>query len=153
MNTNRNSSNNNTTSSSSTTTTTTTSSTRSSSTSISTEPGVYTNPLGIPYPELAKGGILLTPQQQDELAELYEDVIGTPMNTPVMALIRQCAKEGMTYEVIREAVMVTGLAPNPTGFYLRAVLRRWCMDAIKTQDDLRADRSERRRELKSRRRW
>ena len=49
--------------------------------------------------------------------------------------------EGMRPSVVIEAAKVTGDAPRPTPYYMRAVLRRWLRDGILTDDALAADKA------------
>lgn len=118
----RSSSTSSSTTSSSTTTTTTSSTTTGSS--IPTHPGV------------------LTVDQWDEIKTLFEGCGLGVLSMPVVYMIRDFVGQGMTYEVIREAIMETGFAPRPSAYYLRAVLNRAAGDDIQTLDEWNAAKSE-----------
>ena len=90
--------------------------------------------------ENAGGGII----SDDDLCTIrdsYVTYIGQQMTAMVAREIEDALKDGMTPSVVIDAVRITGDAPRPTPYYLRAVLRRWRRDRILTPDALAADRA------------
>lgn len=104
--------------------TTTTTSSSSTTTGIPTTPGV------------------LTSDQWDELRTIYEGCGLGLLSMPVSLMIQDFNKDGMSYEVIREAIIETGFAPRPSAYYLRAVLTRASGDDIQTLDEWNAAKAE-----------
>ena len=104
--------------------TTTTTSSSSTTTGIPTTPGV------------------LTSDQWDELRTIYEGCGLGLLSMPVSLMIQDFNKDGMSYEVIREAIIETGFAPRPSAYYLRAVLTRAAGDDIQTLDEWNAAKAE-----------
>ena len=104
--------------------TTTTTSSSSTTTGIPTTPGV------------------LTSEQWDELRTIYEGCGLGLLSMPVSLMIQDFNRQGMTYEVIREAIIETGFAPRPSAYYLRAVLNRAAGDDIQTLDEWNAAKAE-----------
>ena len=76
-------------------------------------------------------GVLPGPHDLERLRQAYEEVIGR-LNSIVAGEIERYLKRGMEVDLIIEAIECTAWAPNPTPYYLRAVLRRWAGQGVWT---------------------
>lgn len=88
------------------------------------------------YPE----GII-TPDDLMAIRDAYVTYVGQPMTAMVAHEVEAALADGMRPSVVIEATKVTGDAPRPTPYYMRAVLRRWLRDGILTDDALAADKA------------
>lgn len=71
-------------------------------------------------------GVLFAPEDGAEIARLYKECIGKYINGAVAAYIESCLRNSpLTVQDIKDAIEVTGWAPQPSARYLRAVLRDW----------------------------
>ena len=75
------------------------------------------------------------------IRDAYVTYIGQPMTAMVAHEVEAALADGMRPSVVIEAAKVTGDAPRPTPYYMRAVLRRWLRDGILTDDALAADKA------------
>lgn len=75
------------------------------------------------------------------IRDAYVTYVGQPMTAMVAHEVEAALAEGMRPSVVIEAARVTGDAPRPTPYYMRAVLRRWIRDGILTDDALAADKA------------
>ena len=98
---------------------------------------------------------IITPDDLMAIRDAYVTYVGQPMTAMVAHEIEAALAGGMRPSVVIEAAKVTGDAPRPTPYYLRAVLRRWLRDGILTDDALAADRAayEQQRAAKSSNDW
>ena len=84
-------------------------------------------------------------------SEDYEAIRGAYVSnigemTPAAArMIERFIGCGIAPTVICEACGETGLAPQPSAYYLRAILARYAQQGILTMDDLERERAERMR--------
>ena len=83
----------------------------------------------------------ITPDDLIAIRDAYVTYVGQPMTAMVAREVEAALAEGMRPSVVIEAAKVTGDAPRPTPYYMRAVLRRWLRDGILTDDALAADRA------------
>ena len=84
---------------------------------------------------------IITPDDLMAIRDAYVTYVGQPMTAMVAHEVEAALAEGMRPSVVIEATKVTGDAPRPTPYYMRAVLRRWLRDGILTDDALAADRA------------
>lgn len=98
---------------------------------------------------------IITPDDLMAIRDAYVTYVGQPMTAMVAHEVEAALAEGMRPSIIIEAAKVTGDAPRPTPYYMRAVLRRWLRDGILTDDALAADRAayEQQRSAKSSNDW
>ena len=80
----------------------------------------------------------ITPDDLMAIRDAYVTYVGQPMTAMVAHEVEAALAEGMRPSVVIEAARVTGDAPRPTPYYMRAVLRRWLRDGILTDDALAA---------------
>lgn len=73
----------------------------------------------------------------ERIAKAYTDAISPEIPTMAAKLMEQCLADGMTPELIIEAIDQTGWAQRPSPHYLRAILRRCREQGIKTIDQYR----------------
>lgn len=84
-------------------------------------------------------------------SEDYEAIRGAYVSnigemTPAAArMIERFIGCGITPTVICEACEETGMAPQPSAYYLRAILSRYARQGILTMDDVERERAERQR--------
>lgn len=97
----------------------------------------------------------ITPDDLMAIRDAYVTYVGQPMTAMVAHEVEAALAGGMRPSVVIEAAKVTGDAPRPTPYYMRAVLRRWLRDGILTDDALAADRAayEQQRAAKSSNDW
>lgn len=86
-------------------------------------------------------GPFITPDDLMAIRDAYVAYVGQPMTAMVAREVEAALADGMRPSVVIEAAKVTGDAPRPTPYYMRAVLRRWIRDSILTDDALAADRA------------
>ena len=86
-------------------------------------------------------GHIITPDDLMAIRDAYVAYVGQPMTAMVAREVEAALADGMRPSVVIEAAKVTGDAPRPTPYYMRAVLRRWIRDSILTDDALAADRA------------
>lgn len=84
---------------------------------------------------------IITPDDLMAIRDAYVTYVGQPMTAMVAREVEAALAEGMRPSVVIEAAKVTGDAPRPTPYYMRAVLRRWLRDGVLTDDALAADRA------------
>ena len=84
---------------------------------------------------------IITPDDLMAIRDAYVTYVGQPMTAMVAHEVEAALADGMRPSVVIEAAKVTGDAPRPTPYYMRAVLRRWLRDGILTDDALAADRA------------
>ena len=84
---------------------------------------------------------IITPDDLMAIRDAYVTYIGQPMTAMVAHEVEAALADGMRPSVVIEAARVTGDAPRPTPYYMRAVLRRWLRDGILTDDALAADKA------------
>ena len=84
---------------------------------------------------------IIAPDDLMAIRDAYVTYVGQPMTAMVAHEVEAALADGMRPSVVIEAAKVTGDAPRPTPYYLRAVLRRWLRDGILTDDALAADRA------------
>ena len=73
-------------------------------------------------------GVPISQEDGEEIARLYKDCIGTYINGSVAAYIESCLRNSpLTVQDVKDAIEITGWAPQPSARYLRAVLRDWWM--------------------------
>ena len=84
---------------------------------------------------------IITPDDLMAIRDSYVTYVGQPMTAMVAHEVEAALAEGMRPSVVIEAARVTGDAPRPTPYYMRAVLRRWIRDGILTDDALAADKA------------
>ena len=84
---------------------------------------------------------IITPDDLMAIRDAYVTCVGQPMTAMVAHEVEAALAEGMRPSVVIEAARVTGDAPRPTPYYMRAVLRRWLRDGILTDDALAADKA------------
>ena len=84
---------------------------------------------------------IITPDDLMAIRDAYVTYVGQPMTAMVAHEVEAALAEGMRPSVVIEASRVTGDAPRPTPYYMRAVLRRWLRDGILTDDALAADKA------------
>lgn len=97
----------------------------------------------------------ITPDDLMAIRDAYVTYVGQPMTAMVAHEVEAALAGGMRPSVVIEAAKVTGDAPRPTPYYMRAVLRRWLRDGILADDALAADRAayEQQRAAKSSNDW
>ena len=84
---------------------------------------------------------IITPDDLMAIRDAYVTYVGQPMTAMVAHEVEAALADGMRPSVVIEAAKVTGDAPRPTPYYMRAVLRRWLRDNILTDDALAADKA------------
>ena len=84
---------------------------------------------------------IITPDDLMAIRDAYVTYVGQPMTAMVAHEVEAALADGMRPSVVIEATKVTGDAPRPTPYYMRAVLRRWLRDGILTDDALAADKA------------
>lgn len=84
---------------------------------------------------------IITPDDLMAIRDAYVTYVGQPMTAMVAHEIEAALAGGMRPSVVIEAAKVTGDAPRPTPYYMRAVLRRWLRDGVLTDDALAADKA------------
>lgn len=84
---------------------------------------------------------IITPDDLMAIRDAYVTYVGQPMTAMVAHEVEAALADGMHPSIVIEAAKVTGDAPRPTPYYMRAVLRRWLRDGILTDDALAADRA------------
>lgn len=84
---------------------------------------------------------IITPDDLMAIRDAYVTYVGQPMTAMVAHEVEAALADGMRPSVVIEAARVTGDAPRPTPYYMRAVLRRWLRDGILSDDALAADRA------------
>lgn len=84
---------------------------------------------------------IITPDDLMAIRDAYVAYVGQPMTAMVAREVEAALADGMRPSVVIEAAKVTGDAPRPTPYYMRAVLRRWIRDGILTDDALAADKA------------
>ena len=84
---------------------------------------------------------IITPDDLMAIRDAYVTYVGQPMTAMVAHEVETALADGMRPSVVIEAARVTGDAPRPTPYYMRAVLRRWLRDGILTNDALAADKA------------
>ena len=84
---------------------------------------------------------IITPDDLMAIRDAYVTYVGQPMTAMVAHEVEAALADGMRPSVVIEAAKVTGDAPRPTPYYMRAVLRRWIRDGILTDDALAADKA------------
>jgi len=89
----------------------------------------------------ARARATVSPEELDSIRSAYERTVGQPLTALIAHEIEDALADGMFAAVVMEAITVTGWAPRPSPYYLRAVLRRWRRDGVLTVDQLAADRA------------
>ena len=84
---------------------------------------------------------IITPDDLMAIRDAYVTYVGQPMTAMVAHEVEAALADGMRPSVVIEAAKVTGDAPRPTPYYMRAVLRRWLRDGVLTDDALAADKA------------
>lgn len=71
----------------------------------------------------------LPPTEAMELiGKAYRENIGPQITAAVARMIEDALRSGMDVDTVVMAIEETGLAPRPSAFYLRAVLKNWAME-------------------------
>lgn len=68
------------------------------------------------------------PEDSDRIREAYEDNVAERMTQAAANIIEHAYQEGLEVEEIIMAIEETGLAPSPSPYYLRAILRNWLVN-------------------------
>ena len=84
-------------------------------------------------------GVSIIEAQLEDLAPLYEDVMGQPMNIPVCKKLAYYL-DVMSPSVIRAAIEDTAMARYPSPRYLFAILERCTFDEIYTIEDWKREK-------------
>lgn len=71
----------------------------------------------------------MSPEDLAAIREAYEDNIGR-LTAAAAHLIEQTYEDGMFPQDIIWAIEETGLAPQPSAYYLRAVLTNWAREGV-----------------------
>lgn len=79
----------------------------------------------------APGVCIISPEDGERICRAYTENVGT-MTSAVAGIITAAVKDGLTVDNIIMAINETGLAPRPTAYYLRAILRNWCQYGVTT---------------------
>lgn len=74
-------------------------------------------------------GRVMRPEECEAIKEAYNDNIGA-MTGAVAKIIEQAFEAGLTSEEIIMAIEETGLAPNPSPYYMRAILKNWAESGV-----------------------
>ena len=93
----------------------------------------------------AAGRVPPTPFEWEQIRQTYVDVLGA-LNCVKAHDIEEAVNLGLSASAVLDAIEQTALAPRPTHYYLRAVLRRYANWGIFTREAAEKDRNERRRE-------
>ena len=91
------------------------------------------------------GRVPPTPFEWEQIRQTYVDVLGA-LNCVKAHDIEEAVNQGVQPSAILDAIEQTALAPRPTHYYLRAVLRRYANWGIFTREAAEKDRNERKRE-------
>ena len=89
--------------------------------------------------------VLPSALEWEEIRQTYVDVLGA-LNCVKAHDIEEAINQGLQPSAILDAIEQTALAPRPTHYYLRAVLRRYATWGIFTREAAEKDRNERKRE-------
>lgn len=73
-------------------------------------------------------GVLANPETCELILRAYRENIGPEITGAVAKIIEDAISSGMDIDTVIMAIEETGLAPRPSAFYLRAILRNWAMD-------------------------
>ena len=76
------------------------------------------------YNILHGAGRALSPEEKEAIREAYLDNIGT-MTGAAAKVIEKAFQEGVSAADIVTAIEETGLAPRPSGYYLKKILDTW----------------------------
>jgi len=98
-----------------------------SSSTIDTEPGVFTSPMDL-----------------EKIRQAYKEILGD-LNVFKAHDIEIALSKHLQVSAILDAIEQTALAPRPSHVYFRAILERYVRHAIYTADDAQKERQERRR--------
>lgn len=63
----------------------------------------------------------------ERIAQTYMDNIAPEITAAAAHIIEDALRAGMDADTVILAIEETGLAPRPSAFYLRAILRNWAM--------------------------
>lgn len=74
-------------------------------------------------------GVSYTKEDLDEIRAAYEDNIGT-LTGAAACMIEEAMMHGISPSDVIMAIEDTGMAPRPTPYYLRAILRRWAETGV-----------------------
>lgn len=64
------------------------------------------------------------------ILKAYTDNIAPTMTQAVANMIKNAIQKGLSQNDIIHAIEITGFAPKPTPWYLRAVLNNWCENGV-----------------------
>ena len=113
-------------------------STTTTSSSVNTQPGVHT----------------LDAHEWEMIRQEYVNILG-PLNIYKAQDIEMAVDHGLEASAILEAIEQTAMARRPSHYYLRAILKRYLVNNLRTAADVQRDREERARErnLANRQQW
>lgn len=74
---------------------------------------------------------MVSAEDGERIFTAYTENVGM-MTEAVSKLILTAIHDGLTVDNIIMAIEETGLAPRPTAYYLRAILRNWCQYGVTT---------------------
>lgn len=69
----------------------------------------------------------------------YRACVGDSIRAPMAMLIGSLYRGGMDADVIVHAIELTGFAPRPTPWYLKAILGRYEASGIRSMQDVMQD--------------
>lgn len=75
-------------------------------------------------------GRFMTPEQCEAIKTAYLENISDKMTGAVANLIEKAFQSGLEADEIILAIKETGLAPNPTPWYLKKVLENWAESGV-----------------------
>lgn len=87
------------------------------------------------------GRVQPTATEMEEIRQGYVDAIG-PINATKARDIETAMEAGVQASAILDAIEQTGLAPRPSHYYLRAILRRYAAEGITTTEDAERSRGD-----------
>lgn len=87
------------------------------------------------------GRVQLTAVELEMIRQGYVDAIG-PLNAIKARDIETAIGAGVQASAILDAIEQTGLAPRPSHYYLRAILRRYASEGITTADEAERSRGD-----------
>ena len=73
------------------------------------------------------------------ILKAYTDNIAPTMTQAVANMIKKAIQKGLSQNDIIHAIEITGFAPRPTPWYLRAVLNNWCENGVNARQKQQYD--------------
>ena len=86
----------------------------------------------------------------DTLAARYEANVGNGITPGIGKVILAAREQGVSFEMILNAIDETGMARRPSAHYLRAILERYIAEGIYTTQDYQRDQRRRKERAASR---